>query len=361
VKKEGKMSKKNIKYWNFKNSGERTADLKIYGEISKYSWWDDSIVTASDFVSELENLEEIDTLNLCINSLGGSVIEANTIYNAIKRYAQNNSVKVITHIDGVAASAASFIAMAGDEICIGIGASLMIHNVQGGSSGESRDLRRTADLMDKLKDNIIDIYRTQSNLSREEISNLMNETTWMTAEEALENGFVDKIETYEDITDKDLDNLFTKEITNSISSLPPRVYQLRNEAKNKKTNREVIMSGINMTQEEFDNKIAQAKQEERDRIKALDNIYAPTEESQNMVNEAKYDKPQSPQEVAYNIMSTDSFKAHKEVSALTEEQKKSGAASVVNESPKNTKEKEVEDISNTAAQIARMANEARGF
>ena len=64
------MPKKNTKYWDFKNSGERTADLKIYGEISKYSWWDNSIVTASDFVSELENLEEIDTLNLCINSLG---------------------------------------------------------------------------------------------------------------------------------------------------------------------------------------------------------------------------------------------------------------------------------------------------
>jgi len=362
------MSKKNNKYWDFKNQGERTATLKIYGEISKYAWWDNNIVTASDFVNELESLEDIDTLNLCINSLGGSVTEATAIYNALKRYSAENSVNIVTHIDGVAASAASFIAMAGNEICMGVGANLMIHNVNGGASGESKDLRKTADLMDRLKDNIIDIYRTQSNLSKEEISNLMDNSTWMSPEEALEHGFIDKIETYEEVEDSTLSNLFTKEFTNYVE-LPARVKEFRNKAKEPKIKNtketseggDKEMPGTTFTQEELNNKVEEARAAERKRIQDLDNIYAPTEEAKNMVDEAKYAKPLTPQEVAYNIMTTDSFKAHKEVEAIAGEQEVGGVNKIVNQSPPKKEEGEKEEIENDAAAIANLMNETRGI
>ena len=357
--------KKNKKYWEFKNKDNRESELRIYGEISKYSWWDDSIVTASDFARELEYLEDTSTLNLCINSPGGSVTEAHAIYNMLKRYAETNNVKIKTHIDGVAASAASYIAMAGDEISMGLGASLMIHNVNGGAWGESKDLRKTADLMDKMKENIIDIYMTQSNLSRDEISKLMDKETWMTAEEALEYGFIDKVETYEKVSDEDVDNLFTMEITNSIKTLPPRIKELRNRHKPKveinKTEKEediVDLKTIKNDYPELYQKIREeATLDERNRIKALDAVPAHNHEAMEMINRAKYEEPQSAEKVAYNIITSDSFKAHKEIMELEVEQKNSGTGEIT---PMTTENKDKEKTENTVNFLVEKINMMRG-
>lgn len=348
---------KNKKFWNFKNTKEKNVDLKIYGEITKYSWWDDTVVTTSDFASELEAFEDIDTINLCINSPGGSVTEAHAMYNMLKRYASKNNVKIVTHIDGVAASAASYIAMVGNEINMGLGATFMIHNVNGGSWGESKDLRKTADLMDKLKENIIDIYKTQTNLSREKISELMDSATWMTPDEALEYGFIDKIETYEEISDEEIDNIFTKEITNNIKSLPPRIKAMRNkikEAATKNTNNKInnkkgveivdkktIKSEHNAVYEEIRN---EAILEERNRIKDLDSVPTHNQEAIDMVNSAKYDKPETAANVAYNIMTSDSFKAHKEIAGTEQEQEESGVNKLKNLTPASKEEETAETI-----------------
>lgn len=354
---------KNKKFWEFENKGNRVADLRIYGEISKYSWLGEDIVTSSDLARELEELRDIDTLNLCINSPGGSVTEAHAIYNSIKRWKAQNNVRVISHIDGVAASASTYLSMSGDEIWGGLGSAMMIHNVQGGAMGESKDLRYTADRMDKMKESIIDVYKTRSHLSREEISDLMDQAVWMTAEEALEYGFIDKIETYEEVSDEDLNNLFTTEMTNSIKVLPPRVKEIRNNAAatlNKTNQMSPLEEGegedMPITLEQVRNEAPevleqirnQAIQEERNRIQELDAIPAHNQAAIDMVNEAKFTKPMSAKDVAYNIMTSTSFKAHQEVNTTKIEQVNSGAGSVqvgITEGMEN-KNNELEDAIN---------------
>lgn len=160
-----------------------SADVYIYDEIGGYE------VNAQSFMDELDALGEIETINLRINSPGGSIVEGNVIYNTLKRH----SAKVVTHIDGIAASMASVIAMAGDEIHMASNAFLMIHNPWTVSVGDSDKLRKDADLMDKMKLNIINAY-SRSGYSTEELEQLMDAETWLTADEALKAEFIDEIE-----------------------------------------------------------------------------------------------------------------------------------------------------------------------
>jgi len=166
-----------------KNEG-KSAEISIYDEIGGWG------VTATDFMDSLEALGEVETIDLRISSPGGSIIEGNVIFNAIKRHAAN----VTVYIDGMAASMASVIAMAGDQIVMAENALLMIHNPWTVSIGDSEQLRKDADLMDKMKDSIINAY-SRADYSAEELENLMNETTWFTAQEALESNFIDAIDT----------------------------------------------------------------------------------------------------------------------------------------------------------------------
>ena len=160
-----------------------SADVFIYDEIGGFG------VNAQSFIDELDALGEVDQINLRINSPGGSIIEGNVIYNVLKRHA----AKVVTHIDGIAASMASVIAMAGDEIHMAANAFLMIHNPWTVSVGDSDQLRKDADLMDKMKLNIVNAYG-RSGYSGEELVQLMDAETWLTAEEALAADFIDQIE-----------------------------------------------------------------------------------------------------------------------------------------------------------------------
>jgi len=160
-----------------------SADVFIYDEIGGFG------VSAQSFIDELDSLGEIEQINLRINSPGGSIIEGNVIYNVLKRH----GAKVVTHIDGIAASMASVIAMAGDEIRMAANAFLMIHNPWTVSVGDSDQLRKDADLMDKMKLNIVNAYG-RSGYSGEELVQLMDAETWLTAEEALAAEFIDEIE-----------------------------------------------------------------------------------------------------------------------------------------------------------------------
>ena len=163
--------------------GESEAEISIYDSIGGYD------INAKQFAEDLKALE-VDTIHLRINSPGGSVIDGNAIFNALQRH----SAKVITHIDGLAASMASVIAMAGDEVRMADNALLMIHNPWTVSMGDADDLRADADLLDKMRDSILASYG-RSQYSAEELADLMDAETWMTAQEALDAGFIDEIET----------------------------------------------------------------------------------------------------------------------------------------------------------------------
>ena len=159
------------------------AEISIYDQIGGFG------VSANDFIDELKALGDVEAINLRIASGGGSIVEGNTIYNALKRH----SAKVVTHIDSLAASMASVIAMAGDEIRMAQNALLMIHNPWTASIGGAEQLRKDADLLDKMEANIRTSY-ARSNKSAEELDAMMDAETYLTAEEALEAGFIDTID-----------------------------------------------------------------------------------------------------------------------------------------------------------------------
>ena len=159
------------------------AEIYIYDSIGGFG------ISANEFIDELKGLGDVETINLRIASGGGSIVEGNTIFNALKRH----SAKVVTHVDSLAASMASVIAMAGDEIHMAANALLMIHNPWTMSMGGAEQLRKDADLLDKMENNIRNAY-DRSNLSVEELDAAMDATTYYTAEEALEAGFIDTIE-----------------------------------------------------------------------------------------------------------------------------------------------------------------------
>lgn len=172
-----------MKNWYSIKATGKTATLSIYDEIGGYG------VTAQSFISELNSLNGVSNIHLHISSEGGSVQEGVAMYNALKRH----PAKVDVFIDGWALSMASFIAMAGDKVYMSENALMMIHNAWGGGSGDARELRKTADILEKATDSLVDGYVLKTGKSREEISTMLDEETWLTAEEALKQGFIDEI------------------------------------------------------------------------------------------------------------------------------------------------------------------------
>lgn len=167
---------------NAQTSGE--AELFIYGEISPWE------VDAKRVVQDLRALD-VETIHVRINSPGGSVFDGVSIYNALHEH----KAHIVTHVDAVAASIASLIALAGDEIRIADNAFLMIHNAWGLAIGTAADLRKTADLFDKVEEaTIIRAYVARTGETEETVRAWMKDETWFTAEEAVAAGFADAID-----------------------------------------------------------------------------------------------------------------------------------------------------------------------
>lgn len=177
------------KFWKWKNSidkekSERT--LFFNGVIAEESWYGDEI-TPKLFKDELNT--GTGNIKVWINSPGGDCIAAAQIYNMLKDY----KGRVTVFIDGLAASAASVMAMAGDEIIMSPVSLMMIHNPSCMAWGESKDLRKEAEILDEFKESIINAYEIKTGLSRVKISHLMDCETWMNAHKAVELGFADRI------------------------------------------------------------------------------------------------------------------------------------------------------------------------
>jgi len=162
--------------------------LTLYGEISNETWWGDE-VTPKEFKSDLDNLGEIDTLNIYINSPGGDVFAGQTIYSILKRHKAHKNV----YIDGLAASIASVIAMAGNTIFMPKNAMMMIHNPWTVGMGNADEFRKLAEDLDKIRESLIAAYEGHSALTRDEIIEIMDAETWLTASECEEYGFCDVV------------------------------------------------------------------------------------------------------------------------------------------------------------------------
>ena len=174
------------KFWNWvRNEGEKRT-LLLDGEISDETWWGDEI-TPQMFRSEL-NAAEGD-IDLWINSPGGDCYAAAQIYNMLMEYKGNVTVK----IDGIAASAASVVAMAGSTVEISPLGMLMIHNPMTVSIGDTHEMERTIMFLAEIKESISNAYELKTGLSRAKISRLMDAETWMNAKKAVELGFADSV------------------------------------------------------------------------------------------------------------------------------------------------------------------------
>ncbi len=171
------------KCWNFaEQEGERV--LYLEGAISDESWWGDE-VTPKLFKADL-NAGSGD-ITVWINSPGGDVFAAAEIYSALKEYPGKVTVK----ISAIAASAASIVAMSGDEVLMSPVAGMMIHNPGTIAIGDSEEMLRAKAMLDAVKESIINAYEQKSKLPRGEISALMDGETWMFAQDAIEKGFAD--------------------------------------------------------------------------------------------------------------------------------------------------------------------------
>ena len=175
------------KFWNWvrdETTEERT--LYLNGVISDETWWGDEI-TPKMFKDDL--LSGAGNVTVWINSPGGDVFAAAQIYNMLMDYTGKITVK----IDGLAASAASVIAMAGGDVYMSPVSMLMIHNPSTIAIGDSEEMLRAKALLDEVKESIINAYELKSGLSRAKLSHLMDAETWMNANKAVELGFADKI------------------------------------------------------------------------------------------------------------------------------------------------------------------------
>ena len=203
------------KFWNWvRNEGEKRV-LLLDGEISDETWWGDE-VTPQMFRSEL-NATEGD-IDLWINSPGGDCYAAAQIYNMLMEYKGNVAVK----IDGIAASAASVVAMAGSTVEMSPVATIMIHNPMTVSIGDTHEMERTITFLSEIKESIINAYEIKTRLSRAKISRLMDAETWMNAKKAVELGFADSVlyENREHLTSAAADGLIFSRaaVTNSLLS-----------------------------------------------------------------------------------------------------------------------------------------------
>lgn len=182
----------NKKFWKWRNQTE-TADRTLYlnGTIAEESWFDDD-VTPQLFKDEL--MSGTGNITIWINSPGGDCVAAAQIYNMLMDYKGEVTVK----IDGIAASAASVIAMAGTKVLMSPVSMLMIHNPMTIAMGDTAEMQKAIDMLTSVKDSIINAYEIKTSLSRAKLAHLMDAETWMDANKAVELGFADGILSRED-------------------------------------------------------------------------------------------------------------------------------------------------------------------
>ena len=180
-------------HWYTIQARANRAEILLYGDVAGSDDWLAPGVTAKAFLDELAALGNVPAIDLRINSPGGNVFAGMAIYNALKRH----PARVTTHIDGVAASIASVIALAGNRVLIADVALMMIHSPLSMAGGNAKELRKTADLLDQVQANMLDVYASKMTLNRDAINELMDAETWFSAQEALDAGLADDIESGE--------------------------------------------------------------------------------------------------------------------------------------------------------------------
>nr|DAP18626.1 MAG TPA: Putative ATP dependent Clp protease [Caudoviricetes sp.] len=289
------MSQRNKTIWNIVKNDDKNAELMLYGDIAE-SFWGDTI-SAKEVTEYLADLD-VENINVYINSNGGVVDTAIAINNALRRH----KAKVTVNIDGIAASAATLITCAGDTVKMPKNALFMIHNPLTIAMGDSEEMRKQADVLEKYKNSIMETYLQKVNIDKEKLSELMDNESWLSAEEALKYGFIDEI-----IENADIQVVENKVISNNM------VFNMA-EFKNFNVDKNIKNNGKGsekMTREEIKNQypdiyveiINEGKEigikEERTRIQEIENLGY----NHEVVDKAKFEEPKNARDLALEIVS----------------------------------------------------------
>ena len=289
------MNKKSKTIWNLVKNDDKSAELMLYGDIAE-SFWGDTI-SAKEVTEYLADLD-VENIDVYINSNGGVVDTAIAINNALRRH----KAKVTVNIDGIAASAATLITCAGDIVRMPKNALFMIHNPSTIAMGDSEEMRKQADVLEKYKNSITETYLQKVNIDKEKLSELMDNETWLNAEEALEYGFIDEI-----TENADIQVVENKVISNNM------VFNMA-EFKNFNVDKNIKNNGKGsgkMTKDEIKAQfpdiyaeiVNEGKEigvkEERTRIQEIENLGY----NHEVVDKAKFEDPKNARDLALEIVS----------------------------------------------------------
>jgi ATP-dependent protease ClpP protease subunit len=332
-------------FWQFRNVTADEGELLLYGPIrSQKPWWDDSNdgIYAKQFTDDLKALGAIKSLTVRLNSNGGDVFAAVAIYTQLKSHA----AYVTVVIEGIAASAATIIMMAADTIKAPAAAQVMIHDPLLGLMGyyNVTDMEKMKSVLESVKSSILNAYINKTGRDRTELSAIMQKETWMSAEAAKEEGFVDEI-MFEEVIDASFTNDNRFMVVNSIAH-DMSIFETRPIIKNTKYEPPVIpVIPLNTIKtkgseeleiknvEELRNKYPElCKQlenaaseagatKERDRMKSIDAISATV--ATDLVNKAKYDQPITAQDLAFEALKADAGKGLKFINQRADEMEES--------------------------------------
>lgn len=182
----------NKPFWTIRNlaGGNSSAELLLYGDIApEASWWND-VNSPKEFNDSLARLGNVKNITVRINSRGGDIFAAHAIYNSLVQH----SAKITVRIDGLAASAATIVMLAGDDIIMPENAMIMIHNPWTAAQGDEHVLRGVADMLNHIRESMLAVAETRTGTSKEELAKQMDVQTWMTASEAVAAGWADSVE-----------------------------------------------------------------------------------------------------------------------------------------------------------------------
>lgn len=177
-----------MRQWFTMNADDKSAEILIYDEIGA-SFWGEDTVSAKQFVEDLAELGDVDAITLRVNSPGGDVFDGVAIHNALK----NHKATVTAQVDGIAASAASFIVMAADKIVMPSNSFMLIHGASGFAWGSADTVRALADDLDRIDKSMTATYVARSKSTTAKVKALMKEDRLMDADEAMKLGFADQV------------------------------------------------------------------------------------------------------------------------------------------------------------------------
>ncbi|MBQ9526523.1 MAG: Clp protease ClpP [Fretibacterium sp.] len=341
--------------WKITAKSESDAEILLYDVIGGY---DDNLEYqgAKNLIGKVKALGDVKNITLRINSIGGDVFEAQAMYSYLRSHPANVTVRV----DGLAASAASLVAMAGDKVIMPANALMMIHNPAGLAMGEAEDMRETADILDKVRDSIAAAYVQKTGMEREKVISMMDAETWMSAEEAHKLGFCDEVDGAVEIAAMAgrgggvfcRSALGAARLSPSIAASLPE--EFRKTIHPMEDENEMKIENVTDLEREFPALTAEirnaATAAERERLKALDDLAMPGGEA--IIAKAKYEEPKDARDIAVELL-----QAARSNAALTARIQDAAAVepALGPQGEKQTKQEEIVDM------ISKNINSMRGY